>query len=274
MDRILTRAGPILFFFWLGEGDRCAGYLMLSRLSLEQEPASSGNVRASHCGDLSRGVRTLGLTGFSSCSMDSVVVAPGLQRTGSSSCGSQAQLLCQMWNHPGPGIKPMFPALAGRFFTTELPGKCLGPFGSTWVHSFLKINFSFFNLIFLHYTTTESPIFFKLGCFMAFSLFMAFNCVTLIFKTDAAFPERIQFENTNMKQLFLGRQQKSTVLYQQLQCVLCQFSLGGGLSYFENGNASLYSGHNFLFPGKYLEMQLFAKNLFFSLNIFLILEKE
>ena len=24
---------------------------------------------------------------------------------------------------PDPGIKPAFPALAGRFFTTELPGK-------------------------------------------------------------------------------------------------------------------------------------------------------
>ena len=57
--------------------------------------------------------------------------------------------------------------------------------------SFLKINFSFFNLILLYYATTESPILFKLGCFMAFSLFMAFNCVTLIFKTDEAFPERV-----------------------------------------------------------------------------------
>jgi len=28
-----------------------------------------------------------------------------------------------MWDLPGPGIKPMSPALAGRFFTTEPPGK-------------------------------------------------------------------------------------------------------------------------------------------------------
>ena len=28
-----------------------------------------------------------------------------------------------MWNLPGPGIKSMPPALAGRFFTTEPPGK-------------------------------------------------------------------------------------------------------------------------------------------------------
>ena len=28
-----------------------------------------------------------------------------------------------MWDPPGPGIEPMFPALAGGFFTTEPPGK-------------------------------------------------------------------------------------------------------------------------------------------------------
>ena len=28
-----------------------------------------------------------------------------------------------MWDLPGPGIEPMFPALAGGFFTTEPPGK-------------------------------------------------------------------------------------------------------------------------------------------------------
>ena len=27
------------------------------------------------------------------------------------------------WNPPGPGSKPMSPALAGRFFTTESPWK-------------------------------------------------------------------------------------------------------------------------------------------------------
>ena len=39
------------------------------------------------------------------------------------SCG-RAQLSCGMWNLPGPGIKPVSPALAGGFFTTEPPGKC------------------------------------------------------------------------------------------------------------------------------------------------------
>ena len=30
-----------------------------------------------------------------------------------------------MWDLPGPGIKPVSPALAGGFFTTEPPGKPL-----------------------------------------------------------------------------------------------------------------------------------------------------
>ena len=40
-----------------------------------------------------------------------------------SSCGSQAQLLCGMWDLPRPGIEPMSSALAGEFFTTEPSGK-------------------------------------------------------------------------------------------------------------------------------------------------------
>ena len=32
-----------------------------------------------------------------------------------------------MWHPPGPGIEPVSPALAGRFFTTEPPGKPLPP---------------------------------------------------------------------------------------------------------------------------------------------------
>ena len=42
---------------------------------------------------------------------------------GLSSCGTQAWLLCSMWDLPGPGIEPICHALAGGFLTTGLPGK-------------------------------------------------------------------------------------------------------------------------------------------------------
>ena len=47
----------------------------------------------------------------------SVVAAPGLR-----SCGSRAELPHGMWNHPGPGIEPVSPALAGRFLTMDYLG--------------------------------------------------------------------------------------------------------------------------------------------------------
>ena len=62
--------------------------------------------RASHCG------------GFS-------LRSTGSRRTGFSSCGTQAQLLRSMWDLPRPGLKPVSPALAGRFLTTVPPGKSL-----------------------------------------------------------------------------------------------------------------------------------------------------
>ena len=68
--------------------------------------------QASYCG------------GFSCCgawalgARASVVAARGL-----SSCGSRASLLRRVWDLPGPGLKPVSPALAGRFLTTTPPGK-------------------------------------------------------------------------------------------------------------------------------------------------------
>ena len=62
--------------------------------------------------------------GFSCCEAQalgawaSVVAAHGL-----SSCGTQAQLLCGMWDLPGPGLEHVSPALAGRLLTTVPPGK-------------------------------------------------------------------------------------------------------------------------------------------------------
>ena len=60
--------------------------------------------------------RAPGHVGFSSCSSWALE-----QRL--NSCGPQAQLLRSMWNPPGPGIKPVSPALAGRFISPEPLGK-------------------------------------------------------------------------------------------------------------------------------------------------------
>ena len=84
-------------------------------------------MRASHCSGFSCcGVRALGTRA-------SVVAAHGLSSCGSqalerrlSSCGARASLLHGMWDHPGPGLEPVSPALAGGFLTTAPPGKsCL-----------------------------------------------------------------------------------------------------------------------------------------------------
>ena len=51
-----------------------------------------------------------------------------LQTCRLSNCGSQAQLLHGMWDLPRSGLKPVSPALAGRFLTTVPPGKPFIPF--------------------------------------------------------------------------------------------------------------------------------------------------
>ena len=57
-----------------------------------------------------------GCMGFSSCG------SRALEHR-LSSCGAWAQLLRGMWDLPGPGLKPVSPALAGGFLTTAPPGK-------------------------------------------------------------------------------------------------------------------------------------------------------
>ena len=114
-----------LFFFFLLFRFGCAGSSLLPVFSScgEWGLLCSCGVQASHC------------SGFSCCrvwvlgTQTSVIAARGL------SCSSwalehrlnsrraQALLLQGMWNLPGSGIEPVFPALAGRFFTTEPPGK-------------------------------------------------------------------------------------------------------------------------------------------------------
>ena len=48
-----------------------------------------------------------------------------------------------MWNLPGPGIKPVFPALVGRFLSPGTPGKSwsvvLNKYKSKWKFSFLLV---------------------------------------------------------------------------------------------------------------------------------------
>ena len=53
----------------------------------------------------------------------SLVAGHRLQTCRLSSCGSRAQLLRGMWDLARLGLKPMSPALAGRFSTTAPPGK-------------------------------------------------------------------------------------------------------------------------------------------------------
>ena len=82
----------------------------------EQGPLSSFGVWDSHC------------SGFSCCGAQALGTwAQQLQLWALehrlSSWGTQAQLLCSMWDPSGPGFKPVSPALVGRFFTTEPPGK-------------------------------------------------------------------------------------------------------------------------------------------------------
>ena len=58
----------------------------------------------------------------------SFVAEHRLQMHRLSSCGSQAQLLCGMWDPPRPGLKPVSPTPAGRLSTTAPPGKPLPEF--------------------------------------------------------------------------------------------------------------------------------------------------
>ena len=76
------------------------------------------------------------LSGTGSGVQTSVAEPQGLCRCGSgslepklNSCGLWASLLRGMWALPGPGVALESLVLAGRFFTTESPGK-------PWISSF------------------------------------------------------------------------------------------------------------------------------------------
>ena len=63
----------------------------------------------------------------------SIVVVCGLN-----SCGARAQWIQGMWDIPRSWIKPVSLALAGRFFTTEPPGK-----PSHWLFQWFIIHFQY-----------------------------------------------------------------------------------------------------------------------------------
>ena len=73
-------------------------------------------VQVSHCGAFSCGAGALGHVGFSRCS--SWVLEHRLN-----SCGTQAYGIHSIWDLPGSGIESVSLVLAGRFSTTEPPGK-------------------------------------------------------------------------------------------------------------------------------------------------------
>ena len=109
-------------YFWLRFGSSLlrAGFLQLRRVGA----TLLCRARASHCGGFfCCGARALGVRA-------SVVASDRLSSCGMralerrlSSCGARAQLLRGMWDIPRPGLKPVFPALAGGFLITAPPGK-------------------------------------------------------------------------------------------------------------------------------------------------------
>ena len=90
----------------------------------EQELLSGCNAQASHCSGFSWcRAQALGRAGFSSCSTQLSSCSSKALDHRVNSCGPWAELLCSMWDLPGSRIEPVFPAVAGRFFTTESPGQ-------------------------------------------------------------------------------------------------------------------------------------------------------
>ena len=59
---------------------------------------------------------TWDLPGFSSCGSEALQCTLSI-------CGARAQLLCDIWSLPRPGIEPVSPALAGGFLSTGPLGK-------------------------------------------------------------------------------------------------------------------------------------------------------
>ena len=88
--------------------------------------------------------------GFSSC--DSRALERRL-----SSCGTRAQLLCGMWDLPGPGLEPLSPALAGGFLTTAPPGKPLLKIFFFLMWTIFKVFTEFVTILLLFYVLVFWP---------------------------------------------------------------------------------------------------------------------
>ena len=100
----------LFIFGCVGSSLLLTGFLQLRRVGATLRCGA----RASHCGGFSCGVWALGTRA-------SVAVAHGLSSCGSralerrlSSWGARAQLLCGMWDPPGPGLEPIVPCV-GRW---------------------------------------------------------------------------------------------------------------------------------------------------------------
>ena len=86
------------------------------------------------------GTQTSGLAahGLNSCGFQALehgLNSYGFQALehGLNSCGAWTLMLCRMWDLLRLGIKPKSPALAGRFFTTEPPGKPIYMYINTYI---------------------------------------------------------------------------------------------------------------------------------------------
>ena len=103
-DSFFTNLFYLFIFGCVGSSLLHAGFLQLQRAGATLRCGARASVAVSR--------------GLSSC----VSWAPEHRL---SSCGARAQLLCSMWDLPGPGLEPVSPALAGGFLTTVPPGKPL-----------------------------------------------------------------------------------------------------------------------------------------------------
>ena len=82
------------------------------------------------------------------------VVEHRLQTHRLSNGGSRAQPLRGMWDLPRPGLKPVSPALAGRFSTTVPPGKplCLHSYSEVLDHLHYHYSeFFFWKVAYIHF---------------------------------------------------------------------------------------------------------------------------